>query len=369
MKMEAQIRLISIDSIIPNRFQPRLTFDEEALKDLAASIKEHGIIQPLVVRRAGDKFEIIAGERRYKASQIAGLTAVPAIISDLNDNESAEVAILENTNRKNLSAIEEAKSYKKLLDRKYITQEQLAQRLGTSQSNIANKLRLLNLDETVQTALLKEQISERHARSLLKLTDRMKQVELLNKVINEKWPVRILDQEIDKVLGTYKKGDITGGLNTNRYDADVDNIVDNSEDLFEDEYVPKVQYQYDNNVQRKHKDSIFFNNLENQSVNMNPSVNFGFNPFESSFSSNEDDLEILDLDADDDEEEQKNDNQETVIKEQVYVEKEYRTMDEVIIGIKDVLKNAKKNGVSLNSEEFSFDDFYQFIIRVNKEDQ
>ena len=131
MKMESQIRLINIEQIIPNRFQPRLHFNDEGLEDLSNSIREHGIIQPLVLRRVGDKYEIIAGERRYKASQMAGLTAVPAIITDLDDNESAEVAILENTQRRNLSAIEEAKSYKKLLDRKYVTQEQLAKRLGT----------------------------------------------------------------------------------------------------------------------------------------------------------------------------------------------------------------------------------------------
>lgn len=205
MKMEGQIILVNIENIIPNRFQPRLQFDEEALNELAASIKEHGIIQPLVLRRVGEKFEIIAGERRYKASQLAGLTSVPAIICDLDDNESAEVAIIENTHRRALSPIEEAESYKKLLDRRYVTQDQLAKRLGTSQSNVANKIRLLSLDENVQNALLKDEISERHARSLLRVTDKFKQVDLLNKTINEKWPVRKLEEEIDKILGTYIK--------------------------------------------------------------------------------------------------------------------------------------------------------------------
>ena len=113
MKMEAQIRLINIEEIIPNRFQPRLEFEESALNDIAASIKEHGIFQPLVVRRLAGKYEIIAGERRFKAAKIAGLTAVPCIISDLDDNESAEVAIIENTHRRDLSPIEKAKSYQK----------------------------------------------------------------------------------------------------------------------------------------------------------------------------------------------------------------------------------------------------------------
>lgn len=200
MRMEPQIHLINIVDIIPNRFQPRLTFDEKALQELAASIKEHGIIQPLVLRKLGDKYEIIAGERRYKASQIAGLTQVPAIIANMDDNKSAEVAIVENLQRKNLSAIEEAKSYKKLLDRGYLTQEELAKKMGISQSAIANKIRLLNLSNEVQNALAEEKISERHARSLLQIADNDKQVELLNRVISERLTVRQLEEEIKKVI-------------------------------------------------------------------------------------------------------------------------------------------------------------------------
>ena len=161
--MEKEIIEVSLTDIIPNRFQPRLSFDEDALNELAKSIRQHGIIQPLVLRKIGDKYEIIAGERRYKASYIAGLTKVPAIIIDLNDNESAEVAIVENIQRKNLSPIEEAKSYKKLLDRGYLTQDELASRMGKTQGSISNKLRLLNLSHDVQDALLNNQISERHA--------------------------------------------------------------------------------------------------------------------------------------------------------------------------------------------------------------
>ena len=169
---EREIIEVSLDDIIPNRFQPRLSFDEQGLNELAESIRQHGIIQPLVLRKIGDKYEIIAGERRYKASYIAGLTKVPAVIIDLNDNESAEVAIVENIQRKDLSPIEEAKSYKKLLDRGYLTQDQLASRMGKNQSTVSNKLRLLNLDEKVQDALLNNKISERHARSLLKLDNK-----------------------------------------------------------------------------------------------------------------------------------------------------------------------------------------------------
>ena len=125
MKMEENVLQVNIDDIIPNRFQPRLSFDEQGLKELASSIKEHGIIQPLVLRKLGNKYEIIAGERRYKASVMAGLTKVPAVISNIDDNSSAEIALVENIQRRNLTPIEEARSYKNLLDKGY-TQEQLA---------------------------------------------------------------------------------------------------------------------------------------------------------------------------------------------------------------------------------------------------
>lgn len=192
---------VSVEDIIPNRFQPRLAFDEKALKDLAESIKIHGIIQPLVLRRLNNKFEIIAGERRYKAACMAGLTKVPAIIKEIDDNKSAEIAVVENLQRKNLTAIEEAQSYKKILDKGYITQEELAARMGVSQPTIANKLRLLNLSQEVQDALLGNKISERHARSLLAITDQNIQVQMLRRIISERLTVRQTDEEISKLLG------------------------------------------------------------------------------------------------------------------------------------------------------------------------
>jgi len=199
MNLESGVLQVHIEDIIPNRFQPRLTFDEQGLKELSDSIREHGIIQPLVLRKLGDKFEIIAGERRYKAAQIAGLTTVPAVIANIDDNKSAEVALVENVQRRDLTAIEEARSYKSLLDKGYLTQEQLAKRMGLSQPAIANKLRLLNLDEEVQQALLEEKISERHARTLLTLQDKEAQKEWLHRVINERLTVRQLDLELKKL--------------------------------------------------------------------------------------------------------------------------------------------------------------------------
>lgn len=201
MNRESEIINVRIDEIIPNRFQPRLTFNEGELQSLAESIKIHGIIQPLVLRRIGEKFEIIAGERRYKASVMAGLTTVPAVIMNIDDQKSAEVAIVENLQRKNLTAIEEAQSYKKLLDKGYLTQDELANKMGVTQPTIANKLRLLNLTEAAQQALLKNQISERHARSLLTIANPNMQISMLNRIIGERLTVRQTDEEISKLLG------------------------------------------------------------------------------------------------------------------------------------------------------------------------
>ena len=205
MNHENEIVNVRIDEIIPNRFQPRLAFDEKELNELADSIKLHGIIQPLVLRRIGDKYEIIAGERRYKASVLAGLTQVPAVIMNIDDQKSAEVAVVENLQRKDLTAIEEAQSYKKILDMGYLTQEQLATRMGVAQSTIANKLRLLNLSIPVKEALLHNKISERHARSLLNIQDNNLQISMLNRIINERLTVRQTDEEINKLLGKTSK--------------------------------------------------------------------------------------------------------------------------------------------------------------------
>lgn len=195
-EMEKTILQVPVEDIIPNRFQPRLSFDDTSLNDLALSIKQHGIIQPLVLRRKNDKYEIIAGERRFKAAKLTGLASVPAVISNLDDNASAEVAIVENIQRKDLTAIEEAKSFQALLDKGYMTQDELARKMGLSQSAISNKLRLLTLDESVQEAILSEKISERHARTLLKVPSHEKQKELLNKIINERLTVKQLEDEI-----------------------------------------------------------------------------------------------------------------------------------------------------------------------------
>ncbi len=193
---QEEVVYLHLDDIIPNRFQPREIFEERPLKELAISIKEHGVIQPIIVRKANDKYEIIAGERRYKASALAGLTKIPAIIRDLDDKETSKVALLENLQRKNLNPVEEAKTYQKILELDQMTQEELAKTMGKSQSAVANKLRLLSLPDEIIEALLKEKISERHARSLLKLSTAQEQKDMLNKIIENKMTVRQVEEEI-----------------------------------------------------------------------------------------------------------------------------------------------------------------------------
>ena len=194
-----QLTVLNMNDILPNRFQPRIRFDEEKLEELAESIGKYGVIQPIVVRPIGNKFEIIAGERRYKASMLANRSTIPAIVVNLSDKDSEEIALLENVQRQELSPIEEAVSYKRILDMGYITQEGLAKKLGKSQSTIANKIRLLNLDDEVQSYLLNNRISERHARSLLRIPNKDKQVEMLHRIVEERLTVKQTDREIEKL--------------------------------------------------------------------------------------------------------------------------------------------------------------------------
>lgn len=181
-----EIRKIPINKIVANRFQPRTVFDDDKIEELARTIHTHGIIQPIVVREfENDRFEIIAGERRWRAMKKLGWLEAPTIIKNLNDTETASVALIENLQREELSPIEEAVAYGKLLELHNLTQEALAQRLGKGQSTVANKLRLLKLPQEVRDALLNKLITERHARSLIPLKDPEKQVQLLNELIEK----------------------------------------------------------------------------------------------------------------------------------------------------------------------------------------
>ncbi|WP_338471225.1 nucleoid occlusion protein [Niallia sp. XMNu-256] len=196
-----EINKIPIEQIVPNRFQPRTVFDDEKIDELARTIHTHGIIQPIVVRELeANSFEIIAGERRYRAMKKLGWDLVPAIIKDFNDTETASVALIENLQREELSPIEEAIAYGKLLELHDLTQEALAQRLGKGQSTVANKLRLLKLPQEVQDALLNKTITERHARALIPLKDPEQQVRLLQEVIEKNLNVKQTEDRVAKYL-------------------------------------------------------------------------------------------------------------------------------------------------------------------------
>ncbi|KRG07988.1 chromosome partitioning protein ParB [Virgibacillus soli] len=201
-----EVRHIPTLKIVPNRFQPRTIFNEEKIEELARTIRTHGIIQPIVVREIeDDQFEIIAGERRYRAIQSLGWTEVPAIIKNLSDTETASVALIENLQREELTPIEEAIAYGKLLDIHNLTQEALAQRLGKGQSTVANKLRLLKLPEEIQEGLLQKKITERHARALIPLKDVEKQIQVMNLVIEKNLNVKQTEEQVVKMLTQKEK--------------------------------------------------------------------------------------------------------------------------------------------------------------------
>ncbi|RFU67355.1 nucleoid occlusion protein [Peribacillus saganii] len=196
-----EIKHIPIADIVPNRYQPRTVFNEDKIAELAQTIHTHGIIQPIVVREFQQgKFEIIAGERRFRAMQKLGWDNAPVLVKDFNDTETASVALIENLQREELSPIEEALAYGKLLELHSLTQEALAQRLGIGQSTVANKLRLLKLPQQVQDALLSKQISERHARSLIPLKHPEMQVKLLEEVIEKNLNVKQTEERVVKML-------------------------------------------------------------------------------------------------------------------------------------------------------------------------
>ena len=188
-----EIKMVKIDELRSNPYQPRKVFDETALQELAASIKEHGVFQPIIIKKSIKGYEIIAGERRVKASKLAGLDEIPAIIRDFSDDEMMEIALLENLQRENLNAIEEANAYKKLLETLELTQEQLSNRLGKSRSHITNMIGLLNLPEEVQKLLSSKEISAGHARIISKLENEEQQISLAQKVVDEGLSVRQLE--------------------------------------------------------------------------------------------------------------------------------------------------------------------------------
>ncbi|TXL63388.1 nucleoid occlusion protein [Cerasibacillus terrae] len=197
---------LPVQNIRPNRFQPRTLFNEEKISELAQTIHTHGMIQPIVVRQVEDnQYELIAGERRWRAVQLLEWEYIPAIIREMNDTQTASVALIENLQREELTVVEEAFAYAKLLELHDLTQEALAQRLGKSQSTIANKLRILKLPEQVHEALLAKEITERHARSLIKLKEEELQLKVLEMILEQHLNVKQTEEKVKDLLQPKEK--------------------------------------------------------------------------------------------------------------------------------------------------------------------
>lgn len=191
--------ILKINDVEPNKNQPRRTFNEDSLIELSESIKQHGIVQPLVVAKQKDYYEIIAGERRWRAAKIAGLKEVPVIIKDYSPQEIMEVALIENIQREDLNPIEEAKAYKNLIDEYNLKQDQVAEKVSKSRTAVTNALRLLKLDDRVQEMLINESISSGHARALLGLDDAEKQYNIATQIFDEKLSVRETEKLVKQI--------------------------------------------------------------------------------------------------------------------------------------------------------------------------
>lgn len=208
--MHNNIQYVSPVDITPNLYQPRKVFNEESIEELAQSIKAYGIIQPLSVRKMGiDRYELVAGERRLRAAKKIGLKEVPVIVIDINDKQSAAIALLENLQRENLNFIEEAEAYYNLIKDHNYTQEQLAQLIGKKQSTIANKLRVLKLNDEIRKALIENNLTERHGRALLKVPDLELQGKILKVVIEKELNVKATEELIDRELLKIMHSDVS----------------------------------------------------------------------------------------------------------------------------------------------------------------
>ena len=200
MNNDDSVQFITLELIRPNPYQPRKTFEEERLNDLASSIQQHGILQPIVLRQTVQGYYIVVGERRFRASKLAGLTEVPAIIKELSDEDMMELAIIENLQREDLNAIEEAESYKKMMTDLNITQQEVARRLGKSRPYIANMLRLLQLPKNVAQMVQHGALSSAHGRTLLTLKDASKIKKTAKQAAQESWSVRYLEEYVNGLV-------------------------------------------------------------------------------------------------------------------------------------------------------------------------
>lgn len=392
MSDNSQIQNININSIIPNRFQPRISFDEKSLQELSTSIKENGIIEPLVLRQIGDKYEIIAGERRYKAATMAGLSNVPGIIINIDDKKCAEIAITENIQRKSLNSIEEARAYKKILDKGYYTKEILAKKMGINEGIIDTKLKLLDLTKEVQNALMFDKISEGHAKSLMQINSPEKQVQLLNRTINERLTLKDLDEiikssneetTIEKVIQNDTEYKLSKEIN-NEIESSIDEIkpvenpqVDNPNEFTEE----KTQIEaasWTNDL-----DDNIFNNEENfGDENKKDPLKRLLDELEKkqNTSSLEDEVTNLNIDSEDffnpfkkDESYDNNNSidnnyispmiEDSPKEEKIIIE---GNIDSIKKELEKIVNLAKESNFDIKFEDYDFADLYQVVIKVNK---
>lgn len=343
--MNKEIMNIKVESIFPNTYQPRKFFNEEALNELSQSIIEHGIIQPITVRRMGDKFELVAGERRWRAARMAELEFVPCNVIDITDTESAELALLENLQREDLNFMEEAEAYYNLINDHKFTQEELAKRMGKSQSTIANKMRLLSLTNEVQVALMNNLISERHARCLLQIKDEDLQKQVLNKIISERINVRDTDEYIKNLLGITKETPPIS--NSNEHNIDLTIPIDKTQNpLYEANEPPTHEEQKNPNVytQTKNIDFININSLDTPEENLKVET-----------PQKENDNMILTNNEIPKIEENNNVNNISKIK--------YATAIKLA---QDAVADIKKAGYNVSLEEIDTTNDYQIIIKLQK---
>ncbi len=241
---------VDIDKIEPNKNQPRKIFEENALEELAESIKEHGVIQPIILKKINSGYEIIAGERRWRASKIAGIKKIPAVIKNIDDLKAFETALVENLQREGLNPMEEAKSYKRLIEEFSLSQEEAAKKVGKSRSVVANVMRLLNLDERVQIFISENKLSNGHGRALLGISDNNIQFETAEKIIREELSVRETEKLVKKITENNnkdKKEKREIKFNTNNYkyiENDLKSIFGTKVKLSNNKNKGKIEIEY-----------------------------------------------------------------------------------------------------------------------------
>ncbi|HDJ3502854.1 TPA: ParB/RepB/Spo0J family partition protein [Staphylococcus aureus] len=231
---DEQIKQIDISDIKPNPYQPRKTFDENHLNDLADSIKQYGILQPIVLRKTVQGYYIVVGERRFRASKIAGLKYVSEIIKDLTDEDMMELAVIENLQREDLNAIEEAESYQRLMTDLKITQQEVAKRLSKSRPYIANMLRLLHLPKKIADMVKDGRLTSAHGRTLLAIKDEQQMLRLAKRVVKEKWSVRYLENHVNELKNVSSKSE------TDKVDITKPKFIKQQERQLREQYGTKV---------------------------------------------------------------------------------------------------------------------------------